>query len=195
MMEVNFYNFAKMSIHEEFPTNQRIGKKDPIKYKHRMFYKGASLEQIESIQRSTSPHQIQELQATIASVNEQIAIIVENKRMVREKIAKTRQVLNQCITNDTVMKTAVGNENDEDADATVRVAPEETNEEHADVATESTSVDNHHVPVSDISFEFETLEPNEEDIAMFFEVPMDETASDIVDLSDLNSTFDCTTGI
>jgi hypothetical protein len=43
--------------------------------------------------------------------------------------------------------------------------------------------------------EFETLEPNEEDIAMFFEVPMDEMASDIVDLSDLNSTFDYTAGI
>jgi hypothetical protein len=30
---------------------------------------------------------------------------------------------------------------------------------------------------------------------MFFEVPMDEMASDIVDLSDLNSTFDYTAGI
>ena len=185
--QVNFYNFAKMSIHEEFPTTQRIGKKDPIKYKHRMFYKGASLEQVQSIKRSTSPHQIQELQATIESVNEQIALIIENKRIVREKIAKARQVLltlplpatattvndtNEIPattvndTNDIVVEAATGN--DEPANVAVRVAPEETNTQHR-------------VPASGISFEFEMQEPNG---MSFFGVPIDGMA--------LNSVFDTT---
>ena len=185
--QINFYNFAKMSIHEEFPTKQRIGKKEPIKYKHRMFYKGASLQQIQSIERSTSPHQIQELQATIESVNEQIALIIENKRIVREKIAKARQVLltlplpatattvndtNEIPattvndTNDIVVEAATGN--DEPANVAVRVAPEETNTQHR-------------VPASGISFEFEMQEPNG---MSFFGVPIDGMA--------LNSVFDTT---
>jgi len=179
--QVNFYNFAKMSIHEEFPTKQRIGKKDPIKYKHRMFYKGASLQQIQSIERSTSPHQIQELQETIESVNEQIALIIENKRIIREKIATAQKVLNQYLSNDTVVEAAV------------QVAPEETN---TFSATEPTPIDTHDLS-SNIPFEFEMLEPNEEDIAMFFGAPVDGMASNtgMINLPVLDSTFDYTTGI
>jgi hypothetical protein len=179
--QINFYNFAKMSIHEEFPTKQRIGKKDPIKYKHRMFYKGASLQQIQSIERSTSPHQIQELQETIESVNEQIALIIENKRIIREKIATAQKVLNQYLSNDTVVEAAV------------QVAPEETN---TFSATEPTPIGTHDLS-SNIPFEFEMLEPNEEDIAMFFGAPVDGMASNtgMINLPVLDSTFDYTTGI
>jgi hypothetical protein len=179
--QINFYNFAKMSIHEEFPTKQRIGKKDPIKYKHRMFYKGASLQQIQSIERSTSPHQIQELQETIESVNEQIALIIENKRIIREKIAAAQKVLNQYLSNDTVVEAAV------------QVAPEETN---TFSATEPTPIGTHDLS-SNIPFEFEMLEPNEEDIAMFFGAPVDGMASNtgMINLPVLDSTFDYTTGI
>jgi len=119
--QVNFYNFAKMSIHDEFPTNKRIGKKDPIKYKHRMFYKGASLQQIQSIERSTSPGQIQELTETLESVNVQNSVIVGNINGIRESIAEAQQVLNQFLhgptplvpattvndTDDTVVEAAV----------------------------------------------------------------------------------------
>jgi hypothetical protein len=179
--QINFYNFAKMSIHEEFPTKQRIGKKEPIKYKHRMFYKGASLQQIQSIERSTSPHQIQELQETIESVNEQIALIIENKRIIREKIATAQKVLNQYLSNDTVVEAAV------------QVAPEETN---TFSATEPTPIGTHDLS-SNIPFEFEMLEPNEEDIAMFFGAPVDGMASNtgMINLPVLDSTFDYTTGI
>jgi len=179
--QINFYNFAKMSIHEEFPTKQRIGKKDPIKYKHRMFYKGASLQQIQSIERSTSPHQIQELQETIESVNEQIALIIENKRIIREKIATAQKVLKQYLSNDTVVEAAV------------QVAPEETN---TFSATEPTPIGTHDLS-SNIPFEFEMLEPNEEDIAMFFGAPVDGMASNtgMINLPVLDSTFDYTTGI
>ena len=179
--QINFYNFAKMSVHEEFPTKQRIGKKDPIKYKHRMFYKGASLQQIQSIERSTSPHQIQELQETIESVNEQIALIIENKRIIREKIATAQKVLNQYLSNDTVVEAAV------------QVAPEETN---TFSATEPTPIGTHDLS-SNIPFEFEMLEPNEEDIAMFFGAPVDGMASNtgMINLPVLDSTFDYTTGI
>ena len=179
--QINFYNFAKMSIHEEFPTKQRIGKKEPIKYKHRMFYKGASLQQIQSIERSTSPHQIQELQETIESVNEQIALIIENKRIIREKIATAQKVLNQYLSNDTVVETAV------------QVAPEKTN---TFSATEPTPIGTHDLS-SNIPFEFEMLEPNEEDIAMFFGAPVDGMASNtgMINLPVLDSTFDYTTGI
>jgi hypothetical protein len=179
--QVNFYNFAKMSIHDQFPTHKRIGKKDPIKYKHRMFYKGASLQQIQSIERSTSPHQIQELQETIESVNEQIALIIENKRIIREKIATAQKVLNQYLSNDTVVEAAV------------QVAPEETN---TFSATEPTPIGTHDLS-SNIPFEFEMLEPNEEDIAMFFGAPVDGMASNtgMINLPVLDSTFDYTTGI
>jgi len=179
--QINFYNFAKMSIHEEFPTKQRIGKKEPIKYKHRMFYKGASLQQIQSIERSTSPHQIQELQETIESVNEQIALIIENKRIIREKIATAQKVLNQYLSNDTVVEAAV------------QVAPEETN---TFLSTEPTPIYTHDLS-SNIPFEFEMLEPNEEDIAMFFGAPVDGMASNtgMINLPVLDSTFDYTTGI
>ena len=179
--QINFYNFAKMSIHEEFPTKQRIGKKEPIKYKHRMFYKGASLQQIQSIERSTSPHQIQELQETIESVNEQIALIIENKRIIREKIATAQKVLNQYLSNDTVVEAAV------------QVAPEKTN---TFSATEPTPIGTHDLS-SNIPFEFEMLEPNEEDIAMFFGAPVDGMASNtgMINLPVLDSTFDYTTGI
>jgi hypothetical protein len=91
--QTNFYNFAKMSIHDEFPTHKRIGKKDPIKYKHRMFYKGASLQQIQSIERSTSPHQLQELQETLECVNAQNSGIVgAMKRVSRKNCQHTTSV-------------------------------------------------------------------------------------------------------
>ena len=58
--QANFYNFAKMAIEEDVPTKKRIGKQDPIKYKHRLFHQGASVEQVLSIERSTSPYQVRE---------------------------------------------------------------------------------------------------------------------------------------
>ena len=45
--------------------------------------------------KEVSPHQIQKLQETIESLNETIALIIETKRIVRQKIAYTQQVLNQ----------------------------------------------------------------------------------------------------
>ena len=59
--QTNFYRFAKMSIDEDFSTKKRkrIGKHNPIKYKHPLFFQGASLEQIQSIERETSPFQVQ----------------------------------------------------------------------------------------------------------------------------------------
>lgn len=176
--QVNFYNFAKMSIHDEFPTNKRIGKKDPIKYKHRMFYKGASLQQIQSIQRSTSPHQTQELRDAVAGVNVKNSVIVENIKSIRKKIAHAQTVLNKYlsrlelpatkvndINNDTVVEAAMGN--DEQAGVAERVALEAINTLSA---TEPTSIDTH-VLSSNIPFEFEMLEPNEKDLAMSFGVP------------------------
>lgn len=178
--QVNFYNFAKMSIHDEFPTNKRIGKKDPIKYNHRMFYKGASLQQIQSIERSTSPHQTQELRDALEGVNVKNSVIVENIKSIREKIANAQTVLNKYlsrlelpatkvndINNDTVVEAAMGN--DEQAEVAERVALVAINTLSA---TEPTSIDTH-VLSSDIPFEFEMLEPNEKDFAMSFGVPVD----------------------
>ena len=59
--QTNFYRFAKMALDEDSPTKKRkrIGKQNPIKYKHPLFFQGASLKQIQSIERSTSPFQVQ----------------------------------------------------------------------------------------------------------------------------------------
>lgn len=50
---------------------------------------------------------VQELQETIDSVNEQITLIHETKRIIREKIAVAQQNLNQHLSNDTVAEAAV----------------------------------------------------------------------------------------
>lgn len=84
-----------MSIDEEFPTKKRIGKKDPIKYRNRIFHKGATLEEIRSIERSTSPHQTQILKDNIEIVKEQINVSVEKIEILRERIANLKQILNQ----------------------------------------------------------------------------------------------------
>ena len=204
-MEVNFYNFAKMSIHEEFPTKQRIGKKDPIKYKHRMFYKGASLQQIQSIERSTSPGQIQELTETLESVNVQNSVIVGNINGIRESIAEAQQVLNQFLhgptplvpattvndTDDTVVEAAVAK--DEQADLAVWVVPEET---HTLPATETMSVATPVQTSDDIPCEFEMLEPNKEDVAMmFFGVPVNGMEANMIELPVSNATFECNSSI
>jgi hypothetical protein len=188
--QTNFYNFAKMSIHDQFPTHKRIGKKDPIKYKHRMFYKGASLQQIQSIERSTSPGQIQELTETLESVNVQNSVIVEDIKFLREIIANAQTVLNEYLhrptlvpaTNNTVVEAAVNN--DEQADLPVWAAPEET---HTLPVTETMSVATHVQ-----TFEFEMLEPNKEDVAMFSGViKVNGMESNmIVELPVLNATFD-----
>ena len=141
--QINFYNFAKMSIHEEFPTKQRIGKKEPIKYKHRMFYKGASLQQIQSIERSTSPHQLQELQETLECVNVENSGIVEAMKSIQKRICNAQQVLHQLrhrptlipATNKTVVEATLNN--DGHANLAVWAAPEAT---HALPATETMSV-------------------------------------------------------
>jgi len=96
--QTNFYNFAKMSIHDQFPTHKRTGKKDPIKYKHRMFYKGASLQQIQLIERSTSPRQIQELTETLEGVTVQNSGIVEDIKFLREISANAQTVLTNIFT-------------------------------------------------------------------------------------------------
>ena len=59
--QTSFYRFAKMALDEDSPTKKRkrIGKQNPIKYKHPLFFQGASLEQIQSIERETSPFQVQ----------------------------------------------------------------------------------------------------------------------------------------
>ena len=203
--QVNFYNFAKMSIHDEFPTNKRIGKKDPIKYKHRMFYKGASLQQIQSIERSTSPGQIQELTETLESVNVQNSVIVGNINGIRESIAEAQQVLNQFLhgptplvpattvndTDDTVVEAAVAK--DEQADLAVWVVPEET---HTLPATETMSVATPVKTSDDIPCEFEMLEPNKEDVAMmFFGVPVNGMEANMIELPVSNATFECNSSI
>jgi hypothetical protein len=87
-----------MSIHDQFPTHKRTGKKDPIKYKHRMFYKGASLQQIQLIERSTSPRQIQELTETLEGVTVQNFGIVEDIKFLREISANAQTVLTNIFT-------------------------------------------------------------------------------------------------
>ena len=170
--QVNFYNFAKMAIHDEFPTNKRIGKKDPIKYKHRMFYKGASLQQIQSIERSTSPHQIQELKNSLEGVNVKNFVIVENIKSLRERIASAQTVLNEYLSCLELPATKVNDTNNDTG-----------NDEQADEAERAASEE----------IEFEMLEPNEKDIDMFFEVPVAGMESNTVSLSVLTPTFDHTT--
>jgi hypothetical protein len=193
--QTNFYNFAKMSIHDQFPTHKRIGKKDPIKYKHRMFYKGASLQQIQSIERSTSPGQIQELTETLECVTVQNSGIVEDIKLLRELIANAQTVLNEYLprptlvpaTNNTVVKAAVNNDEQADLPVQVWAAPEET---HTLPVTETMSVATHVQ-----TFEFEMLEPNKEDVAMFSGVTctcikVNGMESNMIELPVLNATFD-----
>ena len=135
-----------MSIHDQFPTHKRIGKKDPIKYKHRMFYKGASLQHIQSIERSTSPHQLQELQETLECVNAQNSGIVEAMKSIQERICNAQQVLHQLrhrptlipATHTTVVEATLNN--DGQANLAVWAAPEAT---HALPATETMSAATH----------------------------------------------------
>jgi hypothetical protein len=144
--QTNFYNFAKMSIHDQFPTHKRIGKKDPIKYMHRMFYKGASLQQIQSIERSTSPHQLQELQETLECVNVENSGIVEAMKSIQKRICNAQQVLHQLrhrptlipATDKTVVEATLNN--DGQANLAVWAAPEAT---HALPATDTMSVATH----------------------------------------------------
>jgi hypothetical protein len=186
--QTNFYNFAKMSFRDEFPTHKRIGKKDPIKYKHRMFYKGASLQQIQSIERSTSPHQLQELQETLECVNAQNSGIVEAMKSIQERICNAQQVLHQLLhrptlipaTNKTVVEATLNN--DGQANLAIWAAPEAT---HALPATETMSVATHVQ-----TFEFEMLEPNKEDVAMFSGVAVNGMESNMIELAVLNPTFD-----
>ena len=51
---------------------------------------------------SSSP-QIQQLQEDIESVHEEIALIIENTRIIEEKIANAQQILNNTCTNDTFL--------------------------------------------------------------------------------------------
>ena len=148
---------------------------------------------------SSSP-QIQQLQEDIESVHEEIALIIENTRIIEEKIANAQQILNNTLpatqvngTNDTVVGAAVGK--DEPADLAVRVAPEETNTLPSTESTESTEstsldtlLDTHDLFSSDIysAFDVEMLEPNKE---YFFGVPVDGMASNNINVSGFTCKF------
>jgi len=148
---------------------------------------------------SSSP-QIQQLQEDIESVHEEIALIIENTRIIEEKIANAQQILNNTLpatqvngTNDTVVGAAVGK--DEPVDLAVRVAPEETNTLPSTESTESTEstsldtlLDTHDLFSSDIysAFDVEMLEPNKE---YFFGVPVDGMASNNINVSGFTCKF------
>ena len=50
---MNFYNFAKMGLHDTSTTKKRLKKHEPSKWKHKLFNQYASLAQIRTIVRST----------------------------------------------------------------------------------------------------------------------------------------------
>jgi hypothetical protein len=63
--QMNFYSFKKMAVSAELPSKKRMKRTDPAKFKHRLFHKNASLEQIKKICRTTSFHQTQEMKEKI----------------------------------------------------------------------------------------------------------------------------------
>jgi hypothetical protein len=83
-------------------------------------------------------------------------------------------------TYNTVVEAALNN--DGQANLAVWAAPEAT---HALPATETMSVATHVQ-----TFEFEMLEPNKEDVAMFSGVAVNGMESNMIELAVLNPTFD-----
>ena len=94
--QMNFYSFSKMSLDADLPSKKRVKKNTPSKWMHRLFHGQASLEQIQSIRRTTAPDQSRELRETYRlAVKKQRAIAQQVAALTAEVDELHKQLMHQ----------------------------------------------------------------------------------------------------
>ena len=66
--QMNFYSFSKMAVSDDFSSTRRMKKTDPTKWKHRLFFKGMSKQNIAGIKRTTDPGKVREIKKSLELV-------------------------------------------------------------------------------------------------------------------------------
>ena len=91
--QLNFYSFNKMAVTAELPSKKRMKRTDPAKFKHRLFHKNASLEQIKKICRTTSFHQTQEMKETLLLTSSRNSKMNKTISELEKEVAASRSML------------------------------------------------------------------------------------------------------
>ena len=93
--QIEVYSFQKMGLADEAASKKRLKKNDAIKYKHRLFKQGMSLQTAQTMCPTTSPYEGKEMERKLAVTKERSVRNMARLEQLETMVGKLRQELLQ----------------------------------------------------------------------------------------------------